>query len=201
MPEAETVAWLSRALGMRGYNGRDYPITLRLHLMASSLASSLELDIPSGDSEITARVAPDEGSCQDLRSDPNGDDSFGMCGPGKSCWEWTCGDCCCHDGCKSHDWTCRNCKWYKPWNCILCGTFASMIAGACGTSCQQTTTYVEPCTIGPYEQCNGYCQCAGTMDGSTEEGPAPVQWGCQRTCDPALDGGCDPNTYCLPLPY
>jgi len=193
---------------MRGYNGRDYPLTLRLHLLGSSLASRLELDIPTTDENgggaPRAKLPEGEdGACVDLRSDPYGDNAYGMCGPGSSCWEWTCGDCCCHDGCKSHDWTCRNCHWYTPWNCILCGTFSSMIAGGCGTSCQETT-YAQPCTIGPYEQCNGVCTCTGTYDGSTEEGAAPVQWGCEQMnpgCDPWIDPGCDQNSYCVPLSY
>ncbi|MEO8552461.1 MAG: hypothetical protein ABI678_20935 [Kofleriaceae bacterium] len=215
LPEAATVAWLSRALGMRGYNGRDYPLTLRLHLLGSQLASHLALAIPTDgavarQADFVDEDGGDDGggggggggaSCKDLRGDPNGDNSYGLCGPGGSCWSWTCGDCCCHDGCKSHDWTCRNCHWYTPWNCILCGTFASMIAGGCGTSCQETT-YAQPCTIGPYEQCNGSCECTGAYDGSTEEGAAPVQWGCQQMtqCDPS-DYNCDTSSYCMPLPY
>lgn len=205
VPEATALAWLSRALGMRGYTGRDYPVTLRLHVLASNIADSRQLKIPSGEANnrgtagSAAHAARPDGACEDLRGDPHHNDAYGMCGPGKSCWEWTCGDCCCHDGCKSHDWTCRNCHWYTPWNCTLCATFTSMMAGGCGTSCQERT-YAQPCIIGPYEPCNGRCMCAGSFDGSSEAGAAGVQWGCrqQTDCDPG-DPNCDSQLYCMPM--
>lgn len=31
----------------------------------------------------------------------------GMCGPGCTCWWWTCGDCCRHEGCYQHDICCN----------------------------------------------------------------------------------------------
>ena len=36
------------------------------------------------------------------------DECFGMCGYGCYCWEFLCGDCCYHLGCKDHDICCRD---------------------------------------------------------------------------------------------
>ena len=33
---------------------------------------------------------------------------FGMCGYSCNCWEFLCGDCCYHEGCKGHDICCRD---------------------------------------------------------------------------------------------
>jgi hypothetical protein len=194
--EAALMPWLSDELGNRGFNGRAYPMTVRMHVISGNIADELGL-------KFQTKAAYDfgDGGCLSLEGDPFGNNSYGMCGPGTTCWQSTCGDCCCHDGCKAHDWTCRNCHWYTPWNCILCGTFTSFFDGACGTSCADPV-YAQPCTIGPYEQCNGRCVCTGTYDGSTEAGAAPVQWGCQQLnpgCDPSWDPNCDPNSYCTPM--
>jgi hypothetical protein len=62
-------------------------------------------------------------ACQDLRSDPNNNNSLGMCGPGKTCWPWVCGDCCWHRGCYRHDLHCRNCGVTRPRDCLLCAAF------------------------------------------------------------------------------
>ena len=57
--------------------------------------------------------------CLDLRGDPLGNKCAGLCGPGCSCWNWVCGDCCRHGGCYEHDKCCRRKVWsgycLTPW--------------------------------------------------------------------------------------
>jgi hypothetical protein len=154
--------YLSRALGEAGFNGGDYPVTLPLHRMGMQAAVDLQID-PSVES--MPRVPP-AGMCTDLRPDPNGDECFGLCGPGCSCWEWVCGDCCCHAGCATHDSTCRNCKWYKPWNCVLCATFGSFLGGGCG-SCGGGPVH-EPACVGIGGTCESDSQCCGYDNGANE---------------------------------
>lgn len=170
--EYAALPWLSRALGVSGIDGGNHPVSLLVHHTAMQAAAQLELDLPP----IAARSSPPGtnvaalDSCVDLQSDPYNNDSLGMCGPGSSCWQWVCGDCCCHAGCKSHDNTCRKCTWYRPWNCTLCATFASFMNGqcnACGGS-----SFVDPPCAGIGSVC-GQAQCCETYDGSTEAAAAP----------------------------
>ena len=46
----------------------------------------------------------------------------GLCGPGCTCWQFLCGDCCVHIGCLGHDICCAK---YGPssWQCIMIVNF------------------------------------------------------------------------------
>jgi hypothetical protein len=180
--------YLSFELGKAGKDGGSFTSTAALHWLAMSSAMHQELDFEAFRSDEGR-----ESLCTDLRSDPCGNQSLGMCGPGTSCWQWTCGDCCCHSGCKSHDITCRNCKWYKPWNCALCWTGLSMFGGLCGTceSCG-STEYYEPACVPPgeFSYCSSDSQCCGHVDGSSEYGQAPLGAFCgyDGKCHTCWDG-------------
>ncbi len=167
---------LSAELGKQGMHGGAFPSTTALHLLAMRIGTANSISPPPPPA-ITFN------SCQDLQSNPNGDDCFGMCGPGCSCWSFICGDCCCYDGCKSHDITCRNCTWWRPLSCALCYSFTSFFAGACGSSCQ-ATQWAEGNVRANYEVCGinapwADFDCGGRHNGSTEAQGAPVQWECQ----------------------
>lgn len=116
-PEMRLLPTLSKLLGERGINGRDYPATYPLHLLASRLADSQEAQLLS---EEARAIAPEVLACKDLRSDPYKNECFGMCGRGCSCWTWVCGDCCSHKGCAYHDTQCRTCSASNPNACRLC---------------------------------------------------------------------------------
>jgi predicted nucleotidyltransferase len=177
-PEARALPWLSRALGERGLTGRSTPAAMPLHQLALRVAE----DIKEQPTPLASPGQSTASSCQDLRSDPNGDNSLGMCGALGTCWEWLCGDCCCHDGCKAHDITCRTCNWYRPWNCILCCTGASFLIGTCGTSCQGAS-FAESTVVPSGGICgstspNPNLKCGGERQSSTEWYAAPKQWAC-----------------------
>ena len=55
----------------------------------------------------------------DLESCPpcQEDECFGLCGYGCTCWDFVCGDCCYHLGCKDHDACCRT-SFYNT-SCLL----------------------------------------------------------------------------------
>ncbi len=42
----------------------------------------------------------------------------GMCGAQCDCWSFTCGDCCVHKGCESHDRCCSKPGWYARLRCL-----------------------------------------------------------------------------------
>lgn len=63
-----------------------------------------------------------DGEC--IEPDP-ANDCLGMCGPHceQPCWEWICGDCCVHPGCKLHDEACN-----KSWlDCINPGVWIQAV--------------------------------------------------------------------------
>jgi hypothetical protein len=105
LPEIASLPTLSRALGMRGFTGSDFPASLVLHKIARQSADALaisvkELPVSGGANSYCAGYPNAASSC------------YGMCGPGCSCWSWVCGDCCYHYGCAVHDNWCREGKWW-----------------------------------------------------------------------------------------
>lgn len=115
-PEMKLLPTLSKLLGERGINGRDYPATYPLHLLASRIADMADSSL----GESQSQLSPDVLACKDLRKDPNKNECYGMCGRGCSCWSWVCGDCCYHRGCAYHDTQCRTCSLTHPVACNLC---------------------------------------------------------------------------------
>jgi hypothetical protein len=108
LPEVAQLPTLSRALGVRGITGSDYPASLVLHKIALQSAQTIGKPV----AQLTPKASV--GYCDAY---PNqGDDCYGMCGPGCSCWSWICGDCCYHYGCAVHDSWCRDGEWWWCYN-------------------------------------------------------------------------------------
>jgi hypothetical protein len=108
LPEVRLLPTLSRALGEQGITGSEYPASLALHKVARQSADALGIDVQP------INVPDDNSYCTAY---PNGGDNcYGMCGPGCSCWSWVCGNCCYHYGCAVHDSWCRQGKWYYCYN-------------------------------------------------------------------------------------
>jgi hypothetical protein len=109
LPEVAQLPALSRALGVRGITGSDFPASLALHKAAKQSAQALGIDVEKLDTAQSLN-----GYCTAY---PNsGDSCYGMCGSGCSCWSWVCGDCCYHYGCAVHDSWCREGKWWYCYN-------------------------------------------------------------------------------------
>jgi hypothetical protein len=118
-PEYAQLPWLSRALGARGLTGNAYGATLALHWMGKQAARGLGIDVPALDAPADTEVAY-------CRAYPNsGNQCYGMCGPGCSCWSWVCGNCCYWSSCATHDNWCRQGKWW------LCYSPAAIAALGC----------------------------------------------------------------------
>lgn len=109
VPEAASLPMLSRTLGSMGITGSAYPASLALHKIARQSADALAINVDP------LPPAPDETSYCTAYPNP-GNNCYGMCGPGCSCWSWVCGDCCYHSGCAKHDDWCREGKWYYCYN-------------------------------------------------------------------------------------
>ncbi|HTQ44103.1 MAG TPA: hypothetical protein VMI75_15195 [Polyangiaceae bacterium] len=109
LPEMKELPVLSRALGVRGLTGSDYPAVLALHKTAQQAAQSLSVNVAKLDTPQSLN-----GYCQAYPNQSN--DCYGMCGPDCSCWSWVCGDCCYHYGCAVHDSWCREGEWWYCYN-------------------------------------------------------------------------------------
>jgi len=122
-PEYALLPWLSRALGERGYNGRDYPASLALHQFGKSVSERIDVRVPKLDEQVSASA--ESAYCTAY---PNaGNACYGMCGKGCSCWSWVCGNCCYHSGCARHDSWCRG---HGFWNGLAC--YTAWVAAAFG---------------------------------------------------------------------
>lgn len=109
VPEVKSLPHLSRSLGVRGFTGSKFPASLALHKIARQSADALGIQVQPLDTPESANSL-----CQAY---PNqGNECFGMCGYGCSCWSWVCGDCCYHGGCAQHDNWCRQGQWYYCYN-------------------------------------------------------------------------------------
>jgi hypothetical protein len=107
VPEVKALAYMSRALGVRGITGSEFPASLALHKMARQSAEALAVELEPLSESAGAQL---------FCSRPTANECYGMCGPGCSCWSWVCGDCCYHYGCARHDTWCRQGQWYYCYN-------------------------------------------------------------------------------------
>ena len=109
IPEVASIPRMSRTLGEMGITGSQFPASLALHKIARQSADALAINV-----EPLETASAESAFCTAY---PNpGNDCYGMCGPGCSCWSWVCGDCCYHSGCAKHDDWCREGKWYYCYN-------------------------------------------------------------------------------------
>lgn len=109
VPEVASLPTLSRTLGEMGITGSEFPASLALHKIARQSADALAIEV--------APLEQPNAETSFCTAYPNpGNQCYGMCGNGCSCWSWVCGDCCYHSGCAKHDDWCRNGQWYYCYN-------------------------------------------------------------------------------------
>jgi hypothetical protein len=111
-PEYAVLPWLSHALGDNGFNGRDYPATLALHMFNRSVAEKMNIVLPKVE---RPELSDETGYCTAYPNSSNA--CYGMCGRGCSCWSFVCGDCCYHNGCARHDSYCRGSGFWDTAKC------------------------------------------------------------------------------------
>src|SRR4051794_25136921 len=114
LPAYAALPWLSHALGANGFNGRDYPAALAMHMFNKGVGERLNVQLP----KIVDRVELSENDNGYCSSYPNGGNAcYGMCGNGCSCWSFVCGNCCYHGGCANHDNYCRGSGFWDGAKC------------------------------------------------------------------------------------
>ena len=115
-----------------GVTGNIYPAGLPIHAVALSVAGKKHCQVykmrdrdsdyphePGGEHGDTdagtitpVGSSPNDRSCEGRRPGTREQECFGQCGPftyyGQCiCWDWVCGDCCCHVYCRDHDAACE----------------------------------------------------------------------------------------------
>ena len=127
--EATLIIEAAQALGDRGIMGMDYPSVMSFYQFALRLAITRDV---AGATENKAKYSFSSDSKgyhrqqRNVRCSSNGascpagrcpfrkydNDCFGMCGPGCTCWDIVCGDCCIHQYCRTHDQCCHDVGFY-----------------------------------------------------------------------------------------
>ena len=101
-PEVKLLKEAAYSLGHLGITGLTYPSILPLYMTAQRMTDN-------SPSTYVDHLRLRRSSCIKTRGCPpcKSHECLGMCGPGCSCWDWACGDCCYHKGCYYHDKCCR----------------------------------------------------------------------------------------------
>ncbi len=159
---------LSYKLGAEmGVKGNVYPAALPIHGLALSVARHKDIQVfrlrpkdgdhrkPSADpggggtGSTDTRVVSSSGiaGCADKQPGTQAQECNGMCGPSSTtsctCWDWVCGDCCCHVYCRDHDSDCS------------CGDVAKCAAAA--YKYLTGTIACAPCNNPGNLRCTGPC--------------------------------------------
>jgi len=205
---------LSYKLGVEmGVTGNIYPAGLPIHAVALSVAKKKNVqvykmrdrdsddprrpgdrheDTDAGTITPVGSSSPVSGSCEGRHPASRDQECFGECGPFNEdgqciCWDWVCGDCCCHVYCRDHDAACE------------CGDIISCYLGAAF----HVVTFSVAC-----EPCNnpGNLPCRSSTSGSSGGSTCPSgQFFCihSRSCQPngsQCEPNCGPGTvYCAKL--
>lgn len=205
---------LSYKLGVEmGVTGNIYPAGLPVHTVALSVATKKhcqvykmrdrDSDYPHdpgdehGDTDAgtitpVGTSSPNNKSCEGRRPGSREQECFGECGPFNEdgqciCWDWVCGDCCCHVYCRDHDAACE------------CGDIISCFLGVAF----HYVTFSIAC-----EPCNnpGDIPCKSSTSGSSGGSTCPSgQFYCVHSgsCQPngsRCEPNCGPGTvYCARL--
>uniref|UniRef100_A0A1X7V4I9 Uncharacterized protein n=1 Tax=Amphimedon queenslandica TaxID=400682 RepID=A0A1X7V4I9_AMPQE len=110
------------ALGAKGITGKNYQPALILYKFALKLESLHRLNYTNILFDYNDKLTDDEDDCLEYCPPCPEQECLGMCGPGCTCWEMVCGDCCYHLGCYDHDICCRE-KFFRL-RCLIPYGFA-----------------------------------------------------------------------------
>jgi len=113
--EAKIIVDLSLTLASKGISSITHPSAMPLHMIALRIFKTRQdIVIDNKLVESINALYQEPGNAVDQLSDPEaceladicGNECFGRCGGGCTCWSWVCGDCLCHYGCQQHDCCC-----------------------------------------------------------------------------------------------
>ena len=120
--EALLIIKAAEALNSLGVQGSEYPAVMRFYLLALRLAKARH--IGEDNFEFRAVKEPrrmqtratkyiDGHICIECPYKQGTNNCFGRCGPGCTCWDKICGDCCVHEYCRTHDQCCEDKGFYS----------------------------------------------------------------------------------------
>ena len=123
--EAQLIIEAAQAIGDQGFQGTDYPAVMRFYLFALQLSNSRDLTDTTQNRNTRdtnffrqkRAVKCNNGATCASNKCPSGNNCFGMCGKGCSCWSFVCGNCCVNQYCLTHDQCCAD-KGFFSWACL-----------------------------------------------------------------------------------
>lgn len=106
-PEVELITEAAQALSHLGVRARENPAVLSFYTLARLLGRP-RASLPNTGYDQRSHHPQKRSLCPygQLPYYGYGPDCLGMCGPGCTCWESVCDDCCVHRGCYDHDLCC-----------------------------------------------------------------------------------------------
>ena len=147
-PELSLLESAAHALGNAGITGRENQGALNFYATTMAVLKQQQHqenaenneESTEGETQHRDRTSPSKQwltclngwSCPRCPYSPRRN-CLGLCGPGCTCWQWVCGDCCYHRGCYDHDRCCKR----------SFGLSASCLIPIGFTCCR----YLHPCAI------------------------------------------------------
>ena len=130
--QSETVLIIEAALalGESGVTATEYPAALPFYMLALQISNAkvnIKRDLvhkahnkghPFSSRFIGTAYEGCPSQCTRCPYPQGTDECFGLCGPGCTCWEFVCGDCCLHQGCLEHDQCCEDNGYFSS-SCFL----------------------------------------------------------------------------------
>ena len=186
---------LSYTLGSEGrLTGNVYPAAIPIHRIALAIAQQKDIEMLTINKDSLVRLSislPGSGSgvsCAGRMPGTTAQECYGQCGPfwgGRCiCWDWACGDCCCHQACKEHDLACK-CNNYG-----LCYAFG-FTPLLCGAPCNNPGTMPGcGCPSGQF-YCSYTSSCLAT-GAQCRPSCGPTEVYCERLRRCVKKGQCQP---------
>lgn len=171
---------LSYKLGAAGIVGNKFPIALAIHRLAYSIAGERDIvlrTITTDNRMVPLNTTNSNNSCAGRQVASPCEECWGRCGPKCECWDWACGDCCCHKGCLDHDeW----CSCHGTAVCVISSPAAPLNCAPCNVPNGDL-----PCTPGSCGCPTGQTWCVHTqrcqLSGSLcRPACGPTQTYCER---------------------
>lgn len=151
--------------GELGVTGSKFPVSLAIHRLALAFAQNYDIDMRTtkGNYLVPLSATVNSADCTGQMPGSSAQECLGRCGPKCVCWEWACGDCCCHQGCRDHDkiCTCSTIRCYleailAPFNCAPCNNPGNLPTCSSCPSGQFFCSYTRQCLTNG-AQCRPAC--------------------------------------------
>lgn len=199
-PYYALVPFLSYKLGEYGITGKKMPLSLAIHRFAYSLCEKSDIVLKSLGSEkklVPLGVNNSTGNnCSGSSPASSCEECWGLCGPKCTCWNWACGDCCCHKGCLAHD---ARCSCFGTIWCVISAVVVPFDCSSCNVPSGDLPCSTPGCPTGPCPPGQTWCSHQQTCIASgavCEPSCMPGKEYCSRLRQCVTKGRCKTISQC-----